>query len=71
MILEKGEYTDNNDSKTLLIIMTTEDELNLMLHKLTEYAVNFKQWINVMTIMNYNIIIYGLNGTKKVKNMKK
>ena len=71
MILEKGEYTDNNDSKTLLIIMTTEDELNLMLHKLTEYAVNFKQWINVMTIMNYNFIIYGLNGTKKVKNMKK
>ena len=71
MILEKGEYTDNNDSKTLLIIMTTEDELNLMLHKLTEYVDNFKQWINVMTLMNYNFIIYGLNGTKKVKNMKK
>ena len=71
MILEKGEYTDNNDSKTLLIIMTTEDELNLMLHKLTEYVENFKQWINVMTLMNYNFIIYGLNGTKKVKNMKK
>ena len=71
MILEKKEYTDNNDSKTLLIIMTTEDELNLMLHKLTEYVENFKQWINVMTLMNYNFIIYGLNGTKKVKNMKK
>ena len=71
MILEKGEYTDNNDSKTLLIIMTTEDELNLMFRKLTEYVINSKQWINVMTLMNYNFIIYGLNGTKKVKNMKK
>ena len=40
LILEKKEYTDNNDSKTLLIIMTTEDELNLILHKLTEYVVN-------------------------------
>ena len=51
--------------------MTTEDELNLMFRKLTEYVINSKQWINVMTLMNYNFIIYGLNGTKKVKNMKK
>ena len=71
MILEKKEYTDNNDSKTLLIIMATEEELNLMLHKFTEDVVNSKQWISVMTFMNCNFIIYELNGTKKVKNMKK
>ena len=58
LILEKKEYTDNNDGKTFLIIMTTEDERNLMLHKLTEYVVSSKQWINVMTFMNYNFIIY-------------
>ena len=69
--MEIEEYTDNNDNKTLLIIMTTEDELNLMLHKSREYVVNPKQWINVMTFMNYNFIIYELNGTKKVENMKK
>ena len=56
--MEKKEYTDNNDSKTLLIIMATEEELNLMLHKFTEDVVNSKQWINVMTFMNYNFIIY-------------
>ena len=46
-ILEKEEYTNNNVSNNLLIIMRTEDQLKLILKQLIEYVDISKQWIKI------------------------